>query len=524
MENVSMNKDVLVIGGDLTGVGTAVKIADAGYTVVFAKQEEKPDSSPASLLGVSEPAIKSWQKTTTATAAKKKLEVLENTRLVKAAGVAGDYTVRLAAGDTVTERTVGAIVVATDQFVQPLHEAYGLTLSSEVLSLSQMEEKIAAGAVAGLSVGFLAGLAQNGNPLNMQRIFKSVRALGEAGGTAAVYVDDLKLADNGLDRLYKEGRDKGAVYFKMKEPPAIDGTTLRFMDNVLGQEVETTHDLLVVDENIVPDAANAALAEILEIHRTPSGFLQKDNVHRFPVNTNRRGIYVAGNARNMENVTDCVTDADNVVLELATLFRQERVTDRIAVVDREKCAICLTCYRCCPHGAIYWDDKAVISPVACQGCGICASECPQEAIQLELLSDDDITSQIKEGLGTTPAGMVVFGCENSAVQAAATARQFGLDLPDNLIMVEVPCAGKVDLSYILTAFVEGAAGVLVMACHDGNCKSEYGSNYARWRVQEVLKMLDETGIDRNRLAFVTLAANMAPDFAGAVNEMKNRLG
>jgi len=421
------------------------------------------------------------------------------------------------------EKKVGAIVVATDLKTSSLHDEYGVALSKNVLSLSQAEARIAEGKVKKESVGFLVGLHQNSDPITLKRIFKAVLAIVESGGSASVYVNEIKLADNGLDRLYKEGRDKGAVYFKMKQAPEINGTSLLFHDLVLGKPVVATHDLLVVEEKNHTDEDNALLADALGLHITPSGFLQKDNVHRFPAKSNRKGIFVTGGARQTQNLTGCVTDVASVVLELRSLFKEEVPLDRIAVVNREKCAICLTCYRCCPHGAIYWDDKAVISPVACQGCGICASECPNDAIQLVSFADDEITAEIKGALKKSPGTIIAFCCENSAAEAAESAVRFGLALPEKLSIIKVPCAGKVDIQYILSAFVEGAGGVLVAACHNGNCKSEYGSSYAKWRVEEASRMLEESGIDKGRLAFATMAANMANDFAKAAGRLADKI-
>jgi len=521
MENVSINKDILVIGGDVTGAGTAEKIAAAGYNVILAVPGSLDEKSADALYGVNDKAVTAWEKLSGKAKKNKRVEILSDTRVVRSAGVAGDFTVKLStAGAAPVTKNVGGIVVATDLAPRALDDAYGVTLSDKMLSLSQAEAKAAAGELKGASVGLMAGFITPGSPLAMRRIFTLVNKIMDDGGSASVYVNDIKLADTGLDRIYKEGRDKGAVYFKMRTAPAVNSTTLTFEDPVLNQPVETTHDVLVIDEALDTNPENVSLAEALGLHITPSGFLQKDNVHRFPVQSNRRGMFVAGGARDIKNLTDCVTDIDSVVLELNALFAElPELPERVAEVNREKCVTCLTCYRCCPHGAIYWDDKAVISPVACQGCGICASECPNDAIQVQTCADDDIMEQIQSGLQETPAAIVAFCCENSAVEAAAAARQFGLEMPDNLLLISVPCAGKVDLSYVLNAFVEGAAGVMVVACHNGNCKSEFGSEYARWRVNEAFRMLEETGVAKERLAFVTLAANMAADFARAANAM-----
>lgn len=519
-----MNTDVLVIGGSLTGDGAAVKIADAGYRVLLAKHDANPADQPVALLAANDDAVTDWQSVAGQADSHKNIEIFNNTSVTGAAGVCGDFTVTLTdeKGNTQAKK-VGAIVVANDLKTSSQHEAYGIALSDSVLSLTQAEARIGEGGLKNKNVGFLVGLKQNSDPITMKRIFKTVLSIVGNGGSASVYVNEIKLADNGLDRLYKEGRDKGAVYFKMKQSPEIDGTSVVFDDLVLGKPVEASHDLLVVEEKNHTDEANTALADVLGLHITPSGFLQKDNVHRFPAKSNRKGIFVTGGARQIQNVTGCVTDLSDVVLELGNLFAADIPTDRIAVVDREKCAICLTCYRCCPHGAIYWDDKAVVSPVACQGCGICASECPNDAIQLLSFTDDDISGEIKNALQKNPGGIIAFCCENSAAEAAESADRFGMPLPETLSVIQVPCAGKVDIQYILSAFVEGAGGVLVAACHNGNCKSEYGSNYAKWRIEEVARMLDETGVDKDRLAFVTMAANMAGDFVKAAGALAEKI-
>ena len=186
---------------------------------------------------------------------------------------------------------------------------------------------------------------------------------------------------------------------------------------------------------------------------------------------------------------------------------------------------CLTCYRCCPHGAIYWDNRAIISPVACQGCGICASECPMDAIQLGDFKDEDMLNAVKENAVAKDDGpsIVAFCCQNSAFEAAEMAAEFKMPLPAGLRMIKVPCAGKIDIDFIMNAFVEGADGVMVMACHAGNCKSDQGNTYAEWRVADAKRMMTETGFETERLKFVTLASNMGSDFSSIALDMEKTL-
>jgi len=293
--------------------------------------------------------------------------------------------------------------------------------------------------------------------------------------------------------------------------------------------MELSPDLLVVEEAVCADQSNEGLAELLRIDIGPLGFLQKDNVHLFPVCSNREGIFVIGATREVQDLPLIWTDVENVSLKVKNLLGDgtRMVPKEKAVVDTGKCVFCLTCYRCCPHGAIYWDEdnKAVISKIACQACGICASECPMDAIQIGGFKDEDIKVQIQKCIetGNNEPNIIAFCCQNSAFEAGKMAEAFNMPLPAGLKIIKVPCAGKVDIDYILSAFLNGADGVLVMTCHNGNCKSEQGNIFANMRVDDAHKMFEETGFENDRLKYVTLASNMGHDFSSTVIDMERKI-
>jgi len=542
---INISTDVLVVGGGFTGLNTAARIADIGYRVILVENgqglwEDKKLSMP--LYGIDE---KDSEKLDVLLEKVKKddlIEVLTHTKIAGAAGVPGDFHIKLSVNDDNKERVVGAVVAATDFTTESLHEAYGLDLNEAIRPQTEVEGMLGLGPdtngktskqLAGKSIMFLVGFAQEGNPIATERVLKSVLAIEEIDGCSIhVCVGNMKVAGDGLERLFKEGRDKGASFYKLTKSPRIDMNgkkpLVSFFDPVLRENIELETDIIVVEEAICADRINKELAELLRIDLGPFGFLQKDNVHRFPVNSNREGIFVVGPARDTLGFSASSTDMGNVIIELKHLLGDGKkiIPAEIAVVDREKCAICLTCYRCCPHGAIYWDDKAIISPVACQACGTCAAECPQDAIQVNSFKDEEISGKIVECCGEVSSDaplIVAFCCRNSAVEAGRMAELFNLKLPEGLRTITVPCAGKIDVDCILTSFNEGADGVLVISCHKGNCKSETGNIFAEWRVNDVKRMLAETGIESERLCFESLASNMGPEFSSIANSMEERI-
>jgi quinone-modifying oxidoreductase, subunit QmoB len=538
MEKITMATDVLVIGGGVAALKSASEIAGLGYRVILVEKDETlglaKEMQPLPGLTDKDRAIIS--DLMEGVGADKMVEILTGTVLAGAAGVPGDFKVWLSRTGEILERRVGAVVVAADYNVEPLNQAYGLTLSECVVTQSELEKTLENGSdtLAGKSIAFVSGLAQNGTPLSMERVFRSVLALSKIKGcTTFIYTDDLKVAGDHLEQLYLEGRNSGANYFKLSEMPIIEqvekNLTISFNDPVLRQPVKMTPDMIVVEEAMGVDEITPGLAEVLKIDTGSQGFLQTENVHRFPVNSNREGIFVAGASRMVQSLSRAFADAENVALRIRDLLGDgtKMVPLHQAVVDSGKCTFCLTCYRCCPHGAIYWDadNKPVISQLACQGCGICASECPMDAIQIGDYSDAHMIEKIGDGLAekSEDPTILAFCCLNSALEAGEMADSFKLKIPAGLKMIKVPCAGKVDTDYIMKAFAKGADGVIVMACHTGNCKSERGNTFAGWRVNDAQRMLEEVGLGKERLLFATVAANMGADFSSIVMDMEERI-
>ena len=56
----------------------------------------------------------------------------------------------------------------------------------------------------------------------------------------------------------------------------------------------------------------------------------------------------------------------------------------------------MTCVRACPYGVpqINEEHAAEINPALCQGCGICAAECPAKVITLGHFRDEQMIAKL----------------------------------------------------------------------------------------------------------------------------------
>jgi len=94
-----------------------------------------------------------------------------------------------------------------------------------------------------------------------------------------------------------------------------------------------------------------------------------------------------------------------------------------------------------------------------------------------------------------------------------------LEYPANVRIVRVPCTGKVDVMLMLRAFQKGADGVYCVGCLEGTCHYNAGNLRCRERVEHVQTMLDEMGMEKERVRMYNLSSGEGPTFAAYAKEM-----
>lgn len=94
-----------------------------------------------------------------------------------------------------------------------------------------------------------------------------------------------------------------------------------------------------------------------------------------------------------------------------------------------------------------------------------------------------------------------------------------LNYPTNIKIIKVPCTGRVAVIHIMDAIERGADGVLVAGCLEGDCHYRYGNLRARKRVDYVRDILEQIGMEGERVAMYNLSAGMGPRFAEIAREM-----
>jgi coenzyme F420-reducing hydrogenase delta subunit len=98
-----------------------------------------------------------------------------------------------------------------------------------------------------------------------------------------------------------------------------------------------------------------------------------------------------------------------------------------------------------------------------------------------------------------------------------------LSYPPNVKILKLPCSGRVDVVHLLKAIEEGADGVFVAGCLEGDCHYQLGNLRAKKRVAYVRDLLDKIGVGGERVAMYNLSAGQGPRFAEIAREMGEKI-
>ncbi len=274
------NKDILVIGGGITGMTSALGAAEAGYKVILVEKEEElggwgakvykqlPQRYPFESL--EEPTVK-------ATAEKVKahdnIEVLTSSEIEKIAGFPGQYDISVKSNGGTQEKKAGSIILAAGWRPYDAnkleHLGYG---KPNVITNVEMEEMASKGKITrsdgkeAKRVAFIqcAG-SRDSNHLPYCSSYCCQTSLKQAAYVREKNPDALAFI------LYKDIRTPGQYelfYKKMQDDPGVMLTKgevtgvseapggalyVDVKDTLLGEDVKIEADLVVLATGMVPN-------------------------------------------------------------------------------------------------------------------------------------------------------------------------------------------------------------------------------------------------------------------------------
>lgn len=119
--------------------------------------------------------------------------------------------------------------------------------------------------------------------------------------------------------------------------------------------------------------------------------------------------------------------------------------------------------------------------------------------------------------------IIGFLCHWCSYAGADTAGVNRITYPPNMIPIRVRCSGRIDPAFVLKAFREGADGVLISGCHMNDCHYEDGNVKALRRYPLLMSMLEQFGIERERVRLEWISAWEGEKLAQVASDMTETL-
>jgi len=119
--------------------------------------------------------------------------------------------------------------------------------------------------------------------------------------------------------------------------------------------------------------------------------------------------------------------------------------------------------------------------------------------------------------------IVGFLCRWCAYTGADLAGLSRIIYPPNVTPIRVNCSGRIDPTLVLKALAAGADGVLIAGCHPGDCHYINGNVKTIRRFKLLQNLLDEFGIEKQRVRLEWVSASEGGRYASIVESMTEEI-
>jgi len=145
-------------------------------------------------------------------------------------------------------------------------------------------------------------------------------------GQAYIFYMDIRSAGKGYEEFIQQGMEEEGVLYLRGRVSRIyrDGEKVMVwgVDTLTGRKVEIAADMVVLATAIIPQNGAKELAKKLGIFTDTHGFMTEAERKLRPVDTEVKGIYLAGCAQGPRDIADAVAHANAAASKVQGLFAQ----------------------------------------------------------------------------------------------------------------------------------------------------------------------------------------------------------
>jgi heterodisulfide reductase subunit A len=433
-KEMEIGHNVLVIGGGIAGLETAIQLARRDYGVFIIEKEEHlggiskqlhslyPSAKPGESL-IQEKLKEIYERD---------IKIFTQTEIENISGYVGNFKVSLKSGDSQIAPPpleVGAIVLATGfQLYQPEEGEYGFLRFPNVITNMEMERWFPAvdkPLFEGKPVDHVAYIqcvgsrGESGLPecsrYCCQAAIKQAIDLRKMGVQVTIFNRDIRVYHHEAETMYREAREQGVTFvrFTPDNQPKLVGKdrlkSIQFFDSTLQADIEIPVDLLVLSVGMRPPGQSLErIQKFIKVPLGMDGYLLEKHPKFGPVETNIQGVFICGCVQGPKDIADSIAQSNAVAAKVDALLSRSTIWMEpiTSYVQEDMCRGCGTCIDVCEYGAITLKESrgaeiAYVNEALCEGCGTCSTYCPTGAIDIHHFRDKQIESMLEAFLLTS---------------------------------------------------------------------------------------------------------------------------
>jgi heterodisulfide reductase subunit A len=410
----------LVVGGGIGGMSAALAIADHGFGVNLVEKEDELGGNLRALHRTLEgaPPQELLEQTVSRVEKHPNIKVYKKTEVLHSLGRAGHFLATIEREDEGGETLEHGITVLATGGKEATTESYAYGQSEAIVTQHQLEERLHSGSINPADLRVVAMIQcvdSREEPRNYcSRIccgsaLKNALYLKEQNPEIEVYILYRDIMAYGfLETYYTQARQAGVIFiqYEVGGKPRVKvengRPSIEVIEPILGREVVIETDLLVLSTGIVP-GDQGKLAEIFGVELDQDGYFQEAESKWRPVDFIKEGVFTCGLAHSPRSITESIAMAEAAAQRALRLLTNEKLTagTTVAEVRHSLCALCERCIAACPYGARWRDEdeeKVLVDELGCQGCGSCATVCPNSASVLRGFRGQQMFSVIDAAL------------------------------------------------------------------------------------------------------------------------------
>uniref|UniRef100_A0A7C4RSY8 CoB--CoM heterodisulfide reductase iron-sulfur subunit A family protein n=1 Tax=Desulfatirhabdium butyrativorans TaxID=340467 RepID=A0A7C4RSY8_9BACT len=417
---IPVNKNALVIGGGVAGMGAALGLADQGFETWLIERDTSLGGN-AKLVSQTwngqpvAPMLESMIRRVTEHPA---VRVLSGASIQAIDGFVGNFTTTVQTPKGLHRIEHGAVIVATGAHpLRPSEYLYGSDPRVSIWhELDERFESDPAALASAKSIAYIqcVGSREPQRPacsrICCTATLQSAIRWKTAKPDLRVFVLYRDMRSFGQrEALYQKGRELGIIFIRydLDHKPVLEtapdeGLILSVRDPILDRTIRIPVDYLNLATAVIAPSDQETLAKMLKVPLSEDGFFLEAHVKLRPVDFATDGVFVCGLAHYPKSIDESITQGQAAAARAATLLVQNTIdiAPIVSVVDEEKCIGCGLCEASCSFGAIRLKKvigkgfRAENLSALCKGCGVCAASCPQQAIDMKHFRKQQIEAAI----------------------------------------------------------------------------------------------------------------------------------